>query len=103
MVSLVYPGPAGVYQLHVSETTHQRRALVRGILANIVIPQLLLIMISAGAVCTVLKEGLTPLERLRKEVASRQRDDLNRLDESKRLSGAPLIGAVNDLLEVCNK
>lgn len=102
MVSLIYPGPPGakLYQLHVSETTHQRRALVRGILANIVIPQLLLIMISAGAVWYGLKGGLAPLERLRQEVANRKRDDLNRLDENKApVEVWPLIGAVNDLLE----
>jgi two-component system sensor histidine kinase TctE len=102
MVSLIYPGAAGakLYQLHVSETTHQRQELVRGILANIVIPQLLLIMISAGAVWYGLKEGLAPLERLRREVANRQRDDLNRLDDSKApIEVRPLIGAVNDLLE----
>jgi two-component system sensor histidine kinase TctE len=102
MVSLVYHGVHGgkLYQLHVSETTHQRRALVRGILANIVIPQLLLILIAAGAVWYGLKEGLTPLERLRQEVAGRQRDDLNRLDETKApIEVRPLISAVNDLLE----
>ena len=102
MVSLVYPGTtdAKMYQLHVSETTHQRRDLVRGILANIVIPQLLLILIAAVAVWYGLKGGLAPLERLRKEVASRKRDDLNRLDVSKAPAEVrPLIGAVNDLLE----
>jgi two-component system sensor histidine kinase TctE len=102
MISLVYPGRSGgkLYQLHVSETTHQRRALVRGILANIVIPQLLLIMIAAGAVWYGLKEGLAPLERLRQDVAARKRDDLNRLDETKAPEEVrPLIGAVNDLLQ----
>lgn len=102
MVSLIYPAPPGgkLYQLHVSETTHQRRALVRGILANIVIPELLLIMIAAGAVWYGLKEGLAPLERLRQEVAGRKRDDLNRLDTAKAPEEVrPLIGAVNDLLE----
>lgn len=102
MVSLIYARPSGgkLYQLHVSETTHQRRALVRGILGNIVIPQLLLILIAAGAVWYGLKEGLAPLERLRKEVANRKRDDLTRLDASKAPEEVrPLIGAVNDLLE----
>jgi len=102
MVSLIYPGPPGakLYQLHVSETTHQRQALVRGIFANIVIPQLLLILIAAGAVWYGLMEGLAPLERLRQEVANRRRDDLNRLDEAKApVEVRPLIGAVNDLLE----
>ena len=102
MVSLIYPSLSDgkLYQLHVSETTHQRRALVRGILANIVIPELLLIMIAAGAVWYGLMEGLAPLERLRQEVAGRKRDDLNRLDETKAPEEVrPLIGAVNDLLE----
>lgn len=101
MVSLVYPGLTGgkLYQLHVSETTHQRRELVRGILGNIVIPQLLLILIAAAAVWYGLMEGLAPLERLRQEVAGRKRDDLNSLDASKAPEEVrPLIGAVNDLL-----
>jgi len=102
MVSLVYPGPAGakLLQLHLSETIHQRQALIRGILANIVIPQLLLILIAVGAVWYALKQGLAPLERLRREVARRQRDDLSRLDETRAPAEVrPLIGAVNDLLE----
>lgn len=102
MVSLVYRSADGknTYQLHVSETTYQRRALVRGILANIVIPQLLLIMISAGAVWYGLKGGMRPLERLRREVVRRKRDDLTPLDEAKApVEVRPLISAVNDLLQ----
>jgi two-component system sensor histidine kinase TctE len=102
MVSLVYAGPddAKLYQLHMSETIHQRQALIRGILANIVIPQLLLLLIAVGAVWYALKRGLEPLERLRQEVARRQRDDLSRLDETQAPAEVrPLISAVNDLLE----
>jgi two-component system sensor histidine kinase TctE len=102
MVSLVYPGPPGarLYQLHMSETIHQRQALIRGILANIVIPQLLLLLIAVGAVWYAMKYGLNPLERLRQEVARRQRDDLGRLDETRAPAEVrPLIAAVNDLLE----
>ena len=71
MVSLVYPGVSGArpLQLHMSETIHQRQALIRGIFANIVIPQLLLIVIAVGAVWYALKQGLLPLERLRQDVA----------------------------------
>lgn len=100
-VSLVYPDPASgrVLQLHVSETTHQRQALIRGILANIVIPQLLLILLAVAAVWYGLKRGLLPLERLRGEVAARQRGDLSRLDEGRAPAEVrPLIEAVNDLL-----
>jgi two-component system sensor histidine kinase TctE len=102
MVSLVYRGPDGakLFQLHMSETTHQRQALIRGILGNIVIPQLLLLLIAVGAVWYALKRGLEPLERLRQEVARRQRDDLSRLDETQAPAEVrPLISAVNDLLE----
>jgi len=102
MVSLVYPGPPGgkLFQLHLSETTHQRQALIRGIFAYIVIPQLLLILIATGVVWYGLKQGMMPLERLRREVAKRQRDDLSRLDETRAPAEVrPLIDAVNDLLE----
>ncbi len=102
MVSLVFTNPSSgeILQLHLSETVQQRQALIRGILAYIVIPQLLLIMIAVVAVLYGLKRGMMPLERLRHEVAQRQRDDLSRLDETRApLEVHPLIAAVNDLLE----
>jgi len=100
MVSLVYPSNGKVLQLHVSETTQQRQALIRGILANIVIPQLLLTLIALAVVWYGLKQGLRPLERLRNEVLGRKRDDLSQLDGSQAPTEVgPLIDAVNDLLE----
>lgn len=100
MVSLTFPSHDTLLQLHVSETTHQRQALIRGILANIVIPQLLLTLIALGVVWYGLKQGLRPLERLRHEVVNRRRDDLSQLDGGKAPAEVrPLIDAVNDLLE----
>lgn len=100
MVSLTFASRDGVLQLHVSETTEQRQALIRGILANIVIPQLLLTLIALGVVWYGLKQGLRPLERLRREVQERRRDDLSHLDGSKAPAEVgPLIDAVNNLLE----
>ena len=100
MVSLTFASRDGVLQLHVSETTEQRQALIRGILANIVIPQLLLTLIALGVVWYGVKQGLRPLERLRRDVLQRQRDDLSRLDGSQAPAEVgPLIDAVNDLLE----
>ena len=63
IVSLVYPGPPGgkLFQLHLSETIHQRQELIRGIFAYIVIPQLLLILIATVVVWYGLKQGLMPL------------------------------------------
>ena len=100
MVSLTFPSKNGILQLHVSETTQQRQALIRGILANIVIPQLLLTLIALAVVWYGLKQGLRPLEQLRNEVASRRRNDLSLLDGSKAPAEVrPLIDAVNNLLE----
>ncbi len=100
MVSLTYTSNGKLLQLHVSETTQQRQALIRGILANIVIPQLLLTLIALAVVWYGLKQGLRPLERLRREVLNRKRDDLSQLDGSKAPAEVrPLIDAVNDLLE----
>jgi two-component system sensor histidine kinase TctE len=100
MVSLTFSSNDNLLQLHVSETTHQRQALIRGILANIVIPELLLTLIALGVVWYGLKQGLRPLERLRYEVLNRRRDDLSQLDGSKAPAEVrPLIDAVNDLLE----
>lgn len=100
MVSMTFPSNGKLLQLHVSETTHQRQALIRGILANIVIPQILLTLIALGVVWYGLKQGLRPLERLRREVLGRKRDDLSQLDGgSAPAEVRPLIAAVNDLLD----
>jgi two-component system sensor histidine kinase TctE len=104
MVSLRYQAdPAdsnSVALLQMAETTAKRQALTRGILGNIVIPQLLLIIMAGGAVWYALKRGLMPLEHLRQEVAQRSRDDLSLLDEKKApVEVQPLIEAVNDLLQ----
>lgn len=89
-----------LYQLYMSETIHQRQELIRGILANIVIPQLLLILIAVAAIWYALKQGLAPLERLRREVQQRRRDDLSQLDSSQAPEEVrPLIDAVNNLLD----
>jgi two-component system sensor histidine kinase TctE len=101
-VSLIFFNPDSntLYQLYMSETIHQRQALIRGILANIVIPQLLLILIAVAAIWYALKQGLAPLERLRREVSNRKREDLSKLDGSLAPEEVrPLIDAVNNLLE----
>ncbi|GAO36416.1 histidine kinase [Sulfuricella sp. T08] len=104
MVSLRYqtnPADSNSYALlQMAETIGKRQALTRGILGNIVIPQLLLIIMAGGAVWYALKRGLMPLEHLRQEVARRSRDDLSLLDEKKApVEVQPLIEAVNDLLQ----
>ncbi len=104
MVSLRYfhapADPSGFVLLQMAETVGKRQALTRGILGNIVIPQLLLIILAGGAVWYALGRGLMPLEHLRQEVAQRSRDDVSLLDENKApVEVRPLIEAVNDLLQ----
>jgi two-component system sensor histidine kinase TctE len=104
MVSLHYfhaPADPNAYVLlQMAETVGKRQALTRGILGNIVIPQILLIVMAVGSVWYALKRGLMPLEHLRQEVAQRSREDVSLLDEKKApLEVRPLIDAVNNLLQ----
>ena len=104
MVSLHYfhsrSDPNAFVLLQMAETVGKRQALTRGILGNIVIPQILLIVMAVGAVWYALRRGLMPLEHLRQEVAQRSRDDVSLLDGNKApLEVRPLIDAVNDLLQ----
>lgn len=103
MVSLQYPAgsrPESTILLQMAETVSKRQALARGILGNIVIPQMLLIVMAGFAVWYALKRGLAPLEHLRAGVAKRSREDLSPLDEAKAPDEVrPLISAVNSLMQ----
>ncbi len=101
MVTLHYPEGEGRFgRLQLAEELDKRQALIRGILANIVIPQLLLILMAGAAVWYALKRGLAPLEHLRQEVIERSRTDLSQLSESKAPEEVrPLIHAFNQLLQ----
>lgn len=83
-----------------AEPVDARLSLGRSILGNIVIPQFMFIVIAGVAVWIGLKRGFEPLERLRREVAGRQRSDLRPLDEN-RAPGEirPLILEVNAHIE----
>lgn len=101
MVVLHLSGEGGQpVRLQMAEQLDKRQALIRGILANIVIPQLLLILMAGAAVWYALKRGLAPLEHLRQEVTERSRTDLSLLNESKAPDEVrPLIHAFNQLLQ----
>lgn len=92
--------PGKDYVLVVAEPIKDRLFLGRGILANIVIPQFIFILIAGFAVWIGLNHGFEPLERLRRRVASRPRDDLSPLDESQAPGEVrPFIREINHLLE----
>ncbi|MBI2312950.1 MAG: sensor histidine kinase N-terminal domain-containing protein [Betaproteobacteria bacterium] len=85
--------------LQVAESTAEREALTRSILANIVIPQLLVMALAGLAIWYGVGRGLTPLKRLRDEVSRRPAHDLRPLDEETAPEEVrPLIHAVNELL-----
>ncbi len=101
LLTLRAPGPdGGLLLVQAAEPVRARLALGRSILGNIVIPQFIFILIAGVAVWIGLKKGLAPLERLRRQVANRPRDDLRPLDETLAPNEVrPLIHEVNALIE----
>lgn len=92
--------PDSEYVLVMAEPIKDRLVLGRGILGNIVIPQFIFILIAGFAVWIGLSHGFEPLERLRRQVAARQRDDLSPLDEAQAPGEVrPFIREINHLLE----
>lgn len=85
--------------LQIAEPVGERLSLSRRILGHIVIPQILFIVVVGLAVWIGLKKGLAPLERLRRQLASRPRDDPHPLDETVAPSEVrPFIQEINLLL-----
>jgi two-component system sensor histidine kinase TctE len=101
LLTLRTPGPDGdLLLVQAAEPVRARLALGRSILGNIVIPQFIFILIAGVAVWIGLKKGLEPLERMRRQVADRPRDDLRPVDETLAPSEVrPLIREVNALIE----
>lgn len=101
LLTLPVTGPGGDRLLvQAAEPIQARLSLGRSILGNIVIPQFIFILITGVAVWIGLKKGLEPLERLRRQVANRPRDDLRPLEETLAPHEVrPLIREVNALIE----
>ncbi|MDO9224450.1 MAG: ATP-binding protein [Pseudomonadota bacterium] len=101
LLTLRVPGPGGdLLLVQAAEPIQARLALGRSILGNIVIPQFIFILIAGVAVWVGLRKGLEPLERLRRQVANRPRDDLRPLEETLAPHEVrPLIREVNALIE----
>jgi two-component system sensor histidine kinase TctE len=100
LVTLQVTRPTGETMLvQAAEPVEARLILGRSILGNIVIPQLIFIVIAGIAVWIGLKRGFEPLDRLRREVAARPRNDLRPLDETRAPGEVrPLIQEVNALI-----
>ncbi|NML43952.1 sensor histidine kinase [Ramlibacter sp. G-1-2-2] len=93
--------PAGntVVQVQVAETLHKRQRLTLEMLANVVLPQLLLIVAATAVVWFGVSRGLQPLQRLRRAVSDRSHLDLSPVPlEDVPGEVRPLVEEVNDLL-----
>jgi two-component system, OmpR family, sensor histidine kinase TctE len=92
-------GAPGAVLVQVAETLNKRSHLAFEILANVVVPQLLLILIAAAAVYFGVSRGLLPLKRLQAAVSDRSHLDLSPVD-TRNVPGEvmPLVVEVNDLM-----
>jgi two-component system sensor histidine kinase TctE len=102
MVAWMPVGPdAGPPQVRVqlAETLHKRERLTWEMVANVVLPQLILIVMATAVVWFGVSRGLEPLQRLRRAVANRSHLDLSPIDTHD-VPGEvrPLVDDVNELM-----
>jgi two-component system, OmpR family, sensor histidine kinase TctE len=92
------PG-APVVQVQVAETLNKRKRLAFEMVANVVLPQLLLIVMATAVVWFGVSRGLEPLQRLRRAVSDRSHLDLSPIDPHD-VPGEvrPLVDEVNELM-----
>jgi two-component system sensor histidine kinase TctE len=91
-------------EVQVAETRNKRNRLARDILANVVLPQLLLILFATLAVYYGIGRGLAPLQRLRRAVSGRSHLDLSPI-EITNVPGEvrPLVEDINGLMQRLDK
>jgi two-component system sensor histidine kinase TctE len=90
---------APLVHVQVAETLNKRSRLAWEMVANVVLPQLLLIVMAAIVVWLGVSRGLEPLKRLRRAVSDRSHLDLSPI-ETHDVPGEvrPLVDEVNDLM-----
>jgi two-component system sensor histidine kinase TctE len=90
---------APVVQVQVAETLNKRTRLAWEMVANVVLPQLLLIVMATVVVWVGVSRGLEPLQRLRRAVSDRSHLDLSPID-THNVPGEvrPLVDEVNELM-----
>ncbi len=90
--------PARV-QVQVAETLHKRSRFAWEMVANVVLPQLLLVVMALGVVWFGVSRGLAPLQRLSRALSARSHIDLSPI-ETPDVPGEvrPLVDEVNKLM-----
>jgi two-component system sensor histidine kinase TctE len=85
--------------VEVAETTLKRQALARAILITTLIPQLILILVAAGAVQRAIRVGLAPLHTIALRLGASSHRQLATIpDEGVPVEVRPLTHSLNDLL-----
>ncbi len=97
-------GGSAMVLVQVAETMNKRNRLAWEILANVVLPQLLLIVMATAAVYVGISRGLVPLKALQREVSDRSHRDLTPV-ELNTVPGEvrPLVEEVNELMRRLGK
>lgn len=95
---------AGAAWVRVAETKVKRNEMAREIFASVVLPQILLVLIAGAVVWTGVVRGLSPLERLQRQIAARSHLDLSPVVEEQ-VPGEvrPLVRSINELLQRLDK
>jgi two-component system sensor histidine kinase TctE len=99
--AILLRGKAGgqVFYIAVAQTVHGRDHLIGGIFAGILIPEALLALVSIAVILLGVRRGLSPVEQLRDEIASRSSNDLSPIKEdSAPAELTPIIHGINELL-----
>lgn len=87
------------WRILVGETRNKREELANDILTGFVVPQALVILLSAILVMLGVRRGLAPLEELRSSLAQRSHNDLRALDTPRvPVEVQPLMQEMNNLL-----
>ncbi|MGB7542470.1 MAG: sensor histidine kinase [Burkholderiales bacterium] len=94
---------SGSVVVQVAETLVKRDKLILNLLIASAVPQLLIAFAAVALFWFSIGRGLTPLDRLREEIAARSPRDLRAVpEEGKPQEVKPLIGALNQLLSRLN-
>ncbi len=95
---------SGLVLVQVAETLNKRKALVRGALWAVTVPQSILILLAGVSVWVGVSRSLAPLEQLRDAIGKRTHRDLSPIqDESAPREVRPLLRAINDLMQRMNQ
>ena len=86
--------------VQVAETREKRSVLATEIIKGVMLPQFVILPLAVLLVWLALVRGIKPLHQLESRIRARKSDDLSPLDDSTvPQEVAPVVSAVNDLLE----